>query len=513
MMFGTPRYVLRLLHILWTLARHGTFTTLEHVPHAPRTLIRLAGMLRKRSLDAQRPGERMAAALVALGPSFVKLGQSVATRPDLIGEQTAHDLSRLQHSLQPFPAEQARKTIESELGEPIDRLFREFKDTPVAAASIAQVHRAITAEGREVAVKVLRPHIETRFARDLGLFRWISRLMERSLPWIRWLRPVEVVALFSETVALELDLRLEAAAADELAGNFGGDPIFKVPEVDWQRTSRRVLTLEWLDGTRPDDREVVRAAGHDPDEIVRKSAVIFFHQVFRDGFFHADMHPGNVLILGDGRIAPLDFGIMGRLDMPTRHILADVLSGLLSRDYQQVASVYAHAGYVPRHKSVEAFAQACRAICEPILGRPLAEISLARLLGHMLHVTRQFDMEVQPQLLVLQKTMVVAEGVGRHLSDQVNVWNIAHPLIEDWLRDTRSPPAQARQMAKYATDVSRRIPVHLYQAEQAIRELGTAGVRLHPETVGEITAGRSAGLRPAWLFVLMAVLLALALVD
>ena len=511
MMLGTPRYILRLLHILWTLARHGTFGAIEHVPHAPRPLIRLVGLLRRRSLDAMRPGERMAAALVALGPSFVKLGQSVATRPDLIGEQTAHDLSRLQHSLEPFSADLARATIESELQGSIESLFSAFDDTPVAAASIAQVHRATTTEGMEVAVKVLRPRIEARFARDIGLFRWVSRLMERYMPWLRWLRPVEVVELFAETVALELDLRLEAAAAAELAENFKGDRNLKVPAVDWMRTRRRVFTLEWLDGTRPDDHEGMRAAGHDPNEVVRKSAVIFFHQVFRDGFFHADMHPGNVLVLEDGRIAPLDFGIMGRLDMPTRHVLADLLSALLARDYHQVAQVYVRAGFVPRHKSVEAFAQACRAICEPILGRPLADISLARLLGHMLSVTRQFDMEVQPQLLVLQKTMVVAEGVGRQLNDQINIWNIAHPLIEDWLNDTRSPPAQARQMVRYASDFSRQLPIHLLQAEQTIRELGTSGIRLHPETLRGIRAGRSNGLRPAWLFVLMAVLLALAL--
>ncbi len=512
-MLGTPRYILRLLHIVWTLARHGAFTPLEHIPHAPSTLIRLAGLLRKRSLDSLRPGERMAAALVALGPSFVKLGQSVATRPDLVGEQTAHDLSRLQHSLEPFSAEEARATFESEIGGPVGNFFVHFNDTPVAAASIAQVHRAVTTDGRDVAVKILRPQIEARFARDLGLFRWVSRLMERSLPWIRWLRPVEVVELFAETVNLELDLRLEAAAASELARNFADDPDFKVPDVDWQRTRRRVFTLEWLDGTRPDDREVVRIAGHDPDEVVRKSAVIFFQQVFRDGFFHADMHPGNVLILHDGRIAPLDFGIMGRLDLPTRHILADVLSSLLSSDYQQVASVYHRAGFLPRHKSVDAFAQACRAICEPILGRPLGEISLARLLGHMLQVTRQFDMEVQPQLLILQKTMVVAEGVGRHLSDQVNIWEIAHPLIETWMRDTRSPGAQARQIAGYATDFSRRIPVHLIQAEQVIRDLSTGGMRLHPETLREMGGGRNGGLQPAWIILLLAVLLVLALFD
>ena len=488
-MWRAVRNLLRLIGLAWTLARFGALFPLERLPRSPALamLIGLSRLIRDRRHDRQRPGERLAAALVALGPSFIKFGQSLATRSDLIGEDVAHDLSRLQDRLPPFAFGHARATIEGELGAPLAALFGSFDETPVAAASIAQVHYAVTTDGIDVAVKVLRPAIEASFAQDIDLFSWIAGVLDHHLPRIRRLRPVEVVALFAETVALEMDMRMEAAAAAELAENFRGDPDFKVPTVDWRRTTQRVLTLERLRGLRPDDVEGMQAAGLDPTDILRKSADIFFNQVFRDGFFHADMHPGNVFILEDGRIAPVDFGIMGRLDVKTRHFLADMLTGFLIGDYRRVAAVHFQAGYVPAHKSLDAFTQACRSIGEPILGRPLAEISLAHLLAQLFRITEQFEMQTQPQLLLLQKTMLVAEGVGRQVNDKVNIWDLARPLIEQWILKNRSPQARVRQAAMEAAQLAERLPGLVERTERAINDLADGGLRLHPDTVRRFT--------------------------
>jgi ubiquinone biosynthesis protein len=499
-MWRSIRNLLRLFGVAWTLARFGALFPLEQLPHAPAlgALARLSLLVRRRSHARLRPGQRLATALAALGPSFIKFGQSLATRSDLVGDEVSHDLARLQDKLPPFSFVLARATIEAELDATLAESFAAFEEVPVAAASIAQVHYAVTHDGAEVAVKVLRPDIETSFARDIDLFRWIAGTLEHHLPWIRRLRPVEVVELFAETVQVEMDMRMEAAAAAELADNFVGDPDFKVPRVDWQRTTRRVLTLERLRGHRPDDVEALAAAGHDPTEILRKSACVFFNQVFRDGYFHADMHPGNVFILEDGRVAPVDFGIMGRLDVKTRHFLADMLIGFLTGDYRRVSEVHFRAGYVPAHKSVDAFAQACRSIGEPILGRPLSEISLAQLLAQLFRITEQFDMETQPQLLLLQKTMLVAEGVGRQVNDEVNIWELARPLIEQWMIENRSPQARVKQAAVDVIALAERLPAMADRAERAINDLADGGLRLHPETVRQFAQARQRGAIRVW---------------
>ena len=284
----------------------------------------------------------------------------------------------MQDRLPPFSGQQARALIEAEFEQPLPNLFRSFDDTAVAAASIAQVHFAVTTDGREVAVKVLRPGIARAFARDIDLFLWLARLTERTQPSLRRLKPVEVVETLAQSVELEMDLRFEAAAASELAENFAGDPSFRVPRIDWLRTGRTVLTTERIAGIRVDDRETLLAAGHSIDDLLSNAAGAFFKQVFRDGFFHADLHPGNMFVDRDGALAVVDFGIMGRLDRQTRYYLADMLLGFLSGDYRRVAEVHFDAGYVPRRRSIDAFTQACRSIGEPILGRPLNEISIAR---------------------------------------------------------------------------------------------------------------------------------------
>ena len=481
----------RIWTILRTLARHDAAAMLHGLalPLGLRVGLRLIGFPRARGLAALRPGQRLAAALDKLGPAFIKLGQALSVRSDLVGEEFASDLAMLQDRLAPFPAAAARATIEHELGAPIDALFEDFDDEAVAAASIAQVHRAVTADGEAVAVKVLRPGIEAAFGRDLELSRWLAEILERSPPAQRRLRPVDVVETFAESVAIEMDLRLEAAAAQELRDNFAGSEGFAVPEVDWPRTACRVLTTGWIEGVPINDRARLEADGQDLPAIVARMASVFFLQVFRDGFFHADLHPGNLLVDAEGVVHAVDFGIMGRLDRPTRRYLAEMLHGFLSRDYRRVAELHFTAGYVPADQSVAAFAQATRSIAEPILGLPLDQISLARLLGQLFQVTERFKMEVQPQLLLLQKTMLVAEGVGRDLHPDTNMWELARPLIEDWVAAQLGPEARLREAAETITQGLARLPALLADLERSAGALSQGRVRLDPETVAALSAG------------------------
>ncbi len=429
-----------------------------------------------RRQSAARPGVRLANALHALGPSFIKLGQMLSTRADLVGEEVAGDLSSLQDRLPPFPAPAARAAIAAGLGRPVEALFQSFDDVPVAAASIAQVHYAVTSEGADVAVKVLRPHIAEAFARDLDLFLWVADLVERSQPALRRLKPVAVVRTLADTVRLEMDLRFEAAAASELRQNLNEDPDFRVPAVDWQRTSREVMTLERVAGIPIDEGAALVAAGLEPRAILEKAARAFFKQVFRDGFFHADLHPGNLFVAEDGVIVAVDFGIMGRLDRKTRFYLADMLLGFLTGDYRRVAEVHFDAGYVPARQSLDAFTQACRSIGEPIFGRPMHEISLARLLAQLFEVTEQFEMETQPQLLLLQKTMLVAEGVGRTLDPSVNMWALAQPLIEEWMRENRGLEARLLDAAGDIARTLERLPALVRNLETAAAGLAADGL-------------------------------------
>ncbi|MGE0713833.1 MAG: 2-polyprenylphenol 6-hydroxylase [Alphaproteobacteria bacterium] len=474
---ASVRHLWRLVGIAFVLTRHDALFPLERLGAFPGITL-FARVLRRPGQG--RPGQRLAAALQALGPSFIKLGQTLSTRADLMGEEVAADLAGLRDRLPPFSGAIARATIEADLERPLDELFLEFDPVPVAAASIAQVHFAVAADGRPVAVKVLRPGIEAAFARDLDLFAWLASLVERTLPMSRRLKPREAVRTFAETVRLEMDLRFEAAAAAELAENFAGDASFRVPAVDWARTGRRVLTTERVIGVPISDRAAILAAGHDLHQVLANAAGALFQQVFRDGFFHGDMHPGNCFVAADGAVVAVDFGIMGRLDLATREFLADMLVGFLDGDYRKVADVHFRAGYVPPTQSRDAFMQACRSIGEPIFGRPLAEISLARLLGQLFAVTEQFEMETQPQLLLLQKTMLVAEGVGRHLDPAVNMWTLARPLVEVWMIENRGPEARLRRTLDDVVGMARRLPA-LIDAVEALGHAAKTGIRLHPE--------------------------------
>jgi ubiquinone biosynthesis protein len=484
-MLRALRNIFRLIAIARTLHRHGALAPIRELVEELGVAPALVLVLRpsSRAEGEGRPGQRLARAFVALGPAFIKLGQMLSTRADLVGETIAADLSELQDRLQPFPTDEARRIVADELGQPVEALFSDFADHPVSAASIAQVHFALTPDGREVAVKVLRPGIEAAFARDLDLMFWVAGIVERREPRLKRLKPLAVVRTFEETVRLEMDLRLEAAAAAELAQNFDGDETYRVPAVDWARTARRVLTLERIAGIRMDDRAALIAAGHDIDAVLARAAAIFFNQVFRDGYFHGDQHPGNMAVAADGAIVAVDFGIMGRLTRATRFTLADMLLAFLDRDYHRLAEVHIEAGYVPATQSVDRFAQACRSIGEPIFGRALNEISFARLLGQLFAIGQTFEMEVQPQLLLLQKNMLMAEGVSRVLNPNLNIWTLAQPLIEEWMRANRGPEARMRDAIEDTVFVLQRLPALVAEAERAFTRLGEGGVRLHPETL------------------------------
>ncbi len=518
-MLRALRNIFRLLTIARTLQRHGALEPLsplvEGAGLAPAVLLIGRVLTRPRGGAGSRAGQRLAAALSVLGPAFIKLGQMLSTRADLLGNEVAVDLAMLRDRLPPFPAEEARTLVERELGQPIADLFTSFEDVPVSAASIAQVHYASTADGApggEVAVKILRPGIEHAFARDVDLLRWLAHLVERTQPKLRRLKPVAVVETFAETVRMEMDLRLEAAAASELAANFAGDPSYRVPAVDWQRTARRVMTQQRLTGVPLGDRDALLAAGHDIPSVLAKAAAIFFNQVFRDGYFHADQHPGNMFVDAAGNIGAVDFGIMGRLDRKTRYYLADMLLGFIERDYRRVAEVHITAGYVPAHQSVENFAQACRSIGEPIFGRPLNEISFARVLGQLFQIAETFDMEVQPQLLLLQKNMLMAEGVSRGLDPALNIWTLTQPLIERWMRDNRGPEARLRQAANDLLRAVERLPSVLANIENSAARLADGKIRLHADNIAEFASGRSRSDLALWALTAAVAVLAVALV-
>lgn len=471
-------HLLRLVAIARTLARHDALWPLERVsgrfPPARVGIWILARLFRRRRHG--RPGERLAAALADLGPSFVKLGQALSVRADLVGEEVARDLETLQDGLDPFDTDAAIATIEAALHMPLDQAFAAFDRDPVAAASIAQVHFAVTEDGREVAVKVLRPGIEQTLEKDIRLFRFLARLAERLYPPVRRLRPAAVVDTFEEWIRVELDLRLEGAAAAELKEYCEGDENFHVVDVDWERTGQRVLTTERIRGINIDDVEALTEAGHDVNDILARSARIFFLQVFRDGFFHADMHPGNMFIDADGRLCPVDFGIMGRVTRRQRIFMADTLVGFLERDYRRVADAHFEIGYIPPNQSRDLFTQALRAIGEPVLDKSLNEISVGRLLEQLFRTTERFDMPTQPDLLLLQKTMLVAEGVGRRLNPKVNMWLMARPLIEEWMIANRGPEARIAGTFRDTVDTLERLPRTLQKAEETLDRLSKYGM-------------------------------------
>lgn len=426
------------------------------------------GMQRPISAPGQSLGKRLAAALEELGPAFIKLGQAVATRPDAVGSAMAQDLLTLQDAVAPFAWDEALAALEAELGGPLGTHFKVFDQTAVAAASISQVHKAVTLEGDDVAVKILRPSVAQIFNRDLATFAWAAAQMERWLPRTRRLRPTAVVATLAKSVSDELDLRIEAAHASELADVMASNALYRVPAVDWARSGKTVLTLDWADGIKPLSAAQLRAAGIDPVSLSTRLVQAFLYQAMHHGFFHADCHQGNLLIAPDSTIVALDFGIMGRLDEASRRTLALILNGFLKRDYQQIAKLHFEAGYVDARQSLDEFASAMRAIGEPITGKPLQSISVAKLLTQLLATTQRYSMRTQPQLIMLQKTMVMVEGLAYSLNPDLNMWETARPVLEDWAAENLAPDVIAADAVAGAYNSLKALPRQLERVAQGL---------------------------------------------
>lgn len=433
-------HVWRLLKWGRVLARHGALRGIERDPNTPPPVRRLARLARFGARVPDKP--TYAEAFQDIGPAAIKFGQALATRPDLVGEEAAHDLLRLQDALPPAPFEEIRRAIEQALEKPVESLFQSIDPVPVGAASIAQVHCAVTTDGRQVAIKVLRPGIEEAFARAIDTYEWAAAQVEAMGGEAARLRPRLVIATFRQWTMRELDLRREAASASELRENLVAEEGFFVPAIDWSRTARRVMTMEWIDGVKLTDRKALVEAGHDLKQLAATLVRAFLRQAVVDGFFHADLHQGNLFALPDGRLAAIDFGIMGRVNRQARLWLAEILYGLITGNYRRVAEIHFEAQYVPAHHDLDDFATALRAVGEPIRGLPVKDISIGQMLDGLFTITRDFDMPIQPHLLLLQKTMVMEEGVATSLDPDINMWETAEPFLSEWIRSELGPEAR-----------------------------------------------------------------------
>lgn len=455
----------RLARAAFILSRHDSLVPKEYAHLAPAPVRALGALSRigartKKDGRALRPGERLAGAFERLGPAYVKLGQFMATRPDIIGFALAADLGRLQDKMPPFPRAAAAREIEAAFGKPLEALFDDFSE-PIAAASIAQVHRARLKDGREVAVKVLRPRIERIAAAEFRAFARAARLLQSASAAIRRLEPVKFVETLKASAAIELDLRMEAGAASTLKEDLAGNASVYVPEVVWPLSSRRVFTLEWVGAAPIGDFAALDARGLDRARLARTVIEVFLTQALHKGFFHADMHQGNLMVDGEGRLVLVDFGIMGRLDEKTRRTFAEIIHGFVTRNYQRTAEVHFEAGYVPAGQSVEAFAQALRSVGEPLFGKAAVNVDMSRVLQQLFDVTALFDMHLRPELVLLQRTMVTVEGVARALDPEVNMWETAAPVVKSYIARAIGPRAQARRLgaaALKALDLAPRLP-------------------------------------------------------
>ena len=444
---GFWRRQLRFMQIGYVLATHGMAALAVRLklfrPYA------FLVYLFQRERMPRELGGQIRLALERLGPTFIKFGQMLSTRVDLLPEEIASELKKLQDAVPPAPFPEVRALLERAFGKPLTGeggVFAAFEEAPVAAASIAQVHFARLPDGREVAVKVRRPRVERVIAEDLAILRMLAEMFHRHFPEYRRLRAPAVVEEFARTITEELNLRAEGAHAARLAEAFADSPDVVIPRVVWDYTKREVLTTERITGIPIDEVAALTQAGHDRLALAEKLATIFFEMVFVHGYFHADMHPGNIFVTDTGAIAFVDFGIVGRLPMKTRRYLAEMLIAFLERDYRKAARVHLDAGYVPPKTDLLAFEDALREIAEPIFNRPLGEISIAELLGCMFAVTERFQMETQPQLLLLQKTMLTIEGIARELAPEANIWMLARPLISEWIARHLGPRGRAEAL-------------------------------------------------------------------
>lgn len=454
-----PHNIWRLIRTGATLERTGAMRVTLDAFGAPRSLRILARVLGwpfawlgLKGDPSQPPLPR---ALTALGPAYIKFGQILSTRPDVVGDDLARQLRVLQDSLPPFATAEAKKMVAQELEIDVDDVFASFSE-PVAAASIAQVHKArIRATGEDVAIKVLRPRIEAAFRKDVDAFYFAARIIELFSPSSRRLKPMDVIEHFEGVVLGELDLRLETSSAAEYAATTAKDDGFAVPKVHWFLSARRVMTLDWVDGIAASDVAAIQEAGHDRAALGTSVLTYFLRHALRDGYFHADMHQGNLKIAQTGDIVALDFGIMGRLDSYTRRVYAEILFGFIRKDYRRVAEVHFEAGYVPADRDVDEFARALRSVGEPIFGMDASRISMGRLLAYLFEVTERFGMETRTELILLQRTMVVVEGVSRSLNPNINIWETARPVVESYINEHIGPKAILRDLTKTVQVLSR----------------------------------------------------------
>lgn len=485
----------RLARVGWVLVREGVVSALptQDMPPSVGLIKALVEPLARFRSKTQARSERLTRAVDRLGPSYVKIGQFLATRPDVVGVDWAVDLAMLQDRMAFFPTAIAKAAVEASLGRTIGDLYSSF-DEPIAAASIAQVHPGVVND-RKVAIKVVRPGVRQRFAHDIESMYLLARMQERFMRSSRRLRPIEVTRTLEQTTKVEMDLRLEAAALSEIAENTKEDPGFRVPLVDWERTGRDVITMEWIDGVKMSDVAALRAAGHNLEKLAEVLIQSFLRHTLRDGFFHADMHPGNLFVDTAGTVVAVDMGIVGRLGKKERRFLAEILYGFITRDYLRVAEVHFEAGYVPAHHDVASFAQAIRAIGEPIHGQPAETISMARLLALLFEVTDLFEMQTRTELILLQKTMVVVEGVSRMLDPRFNMWKASEPVVGQWIRDNLGPKrivSDLRDGVKAAVKLAEALPEIAAKTETLHQELvymSEHGLRFDPETTEAI--GRS----------------------
>ncbi len=516
-MIAAFSHLARLARAGFVFAREGVLALVDTrpLPLPAKTAVALGRLIERRG--ARSSETRLAAALTRLGPTYVKLGQFLATRPDVVGNDIARDLESLQDKMAPFPQKAAEAAVAAAFDKPLNDIYVSF-GPPVAAASIAQVHRAEVEDAgarKAVAVKVLRPGIERRFKSDLAAFFFAARKAEAVSLEAQRLRMVAAVATLARSVAIEMDFRLEAAALSEMAENTKGDKGFRVPTVDWDRTAREVLTLEWIDGTPLHDHDALRAKGFDLPALGRAVIQNFLRHALRDGFFHADMHPGNLFVDDDGQLVAVDFGIMGRLGPKERRFLAEILFGFITRDYHRTAQVHFDAGYVPRQHSVESFAQAIRAIGEPIHNRTAEDISMAKLLTLLFEITGLFDMRTRPELLLLQKTMVVVEGVARSLDPKLDMWKTADPVVREWIERNLGPVGKLEDAVEGAGEVGRfigQVPGLLTRAGTLVDQLDDIthdGLVLSPDTVEAI--GKAEARRNRWTTAALWVIAALLL--
>ena len=448
------RYIPKVIHLLYIVSKYRVLTDSGHfeLPFSLKVLGRFfsiilypIGLFTKSNLNF---GQRLAGLFQSLGPIYIKFGQTLSTRPDLIGTEVADSLKYLQDKLPPFSYRIVKARIEERFGQKLSDLFDSFDDTPVAAASIAQVHKAKLKSGEIVAVKILRPNIAQKYEEDIAFLEYGAEVITRFLKKAKRLRPKEVMSVFRQSMNLELNLRSEAAAASRILDNFANDSSLHIPRIYWNLTHDDIITLEWIDGVSIYDREAIKKLGFDPKDIAAKIAVIFFNQAYRDGFFHADLHPGNILVCPNGKVALVDFGIIGILAEDDRLAIAEILYAFLKRDYKLVAEVHHRVGYIPKDTNLEYFAQSCRAVAEPIIGIAIKNISIGNLLAQLFKVTEEYGMETQPQLLLLQKTMVVVEGIGKSLDEDINMWLLAEPWIKKWAAKNLSPEAKLLRMIK-----------------------------------------------------------------